>query len=302
MTYFIKRFALLLIAIITVSCSKDDDGRTQNSSTPRLISFTKNEDTYQISYDSDNNPQALISPTNTITSIIYTENKLTSFWNDSYTYDSEGRLKTITNSDGTCSLIYNIQNLLIRQDITINNSLNGNSTLTIQRNLVYNDNHQLIEVTETTNNNSNIEKYTLTYNQVGQVVRVVNSFSNTTNSFNIVRDDMDIIYHTSKNPLYELYKKMGLHDNITFIEMPQLEASNSSNISIGNYAYFRIYYISENSPSNIDITSYSNNSSLTTTQQYNYLTENNYPIAADLTVTYSNSSGTIPLNWEYNNL
>ena len=149
MTYFIKRFALLLIALITLGCSKDDDGGNQNTSTPRLISFTKHQDTYQISYDNNKNPQALISPTNTITPIIFTEDKLTSFWNDTYTYDSEGRLKTITNSDGTCSLIYNIQNQLTRQDITINNSLTGNSTLTIQRNLVYNDNNQLIEVTET---------------------------------------------------------------------------------------------------------------------------------------------------------
>ncbi|MDH7913421.1 hypothetical protein [Winogradskyella sp. SYSU M77433] len=302
MTYFIKRFALLLIALITLGCSKDDDGGNQNSPTPKLVRFSNDTENYQISYENSGKPQAIINSNNAITPIIFAEDKLTSFSNNSYTYDSNGRLETITNDEGSCTLIYNIQNQLTRQDIVILHSLTGNPILTIQRNLIYNTENQLTEVTETNSDNSNIEKYTLTYNNEGQVVRVVNSYTNGTNSSYIVRQDVDLIYHTSINPLYELYNQIGMNTNVTWVDLQDLNPSYWVTIGISNYVYFRLYYINENNLSNIDITAYSNNSSETLTYSFNYLLESDYPIAADMIRTYNNSSSTYQFFWEYSNL
>ena len=239
-------FFSLLIVLLTFSCGSDDDG-TEPAQTLKLTKVNKGLDTYEISYLENEKPQAIINPDNTIIPINYnSDNNVILFNEDTYTYDSSGRIANISNAGGESEFTYDSQGRIITQEVLqydTNNPTSNMEDLRFIYNFTYNNESQLTEVTSIDNIDPNIisvpdiTKSKFTYNANGQLIKQdrETSFDNgATFSPDLT---IDIIYDTSKNPLRLLYNSMGITSNFTPIYSSNLDIQ----LTVSKYKYPVLY-------------------------------------------------------------
>ncbi len=300
-----KTILYLLITLVAFNCSSDDDGKLEESEsnvklkkfTSTISGFINTSETSEIYYLNNGKPQAILDTYGNIHSVIYEGDKLFKFANNTYTFDTENRLKTITNLDyGICTLHYNSQNLLIRQEIVAPNSIGSKEELHITRDLSYNDNNQITEILETETNNYRIDKYVLEYNNDEQLTNYEIFVSEQSNTPLELIEEVEITYDSSRNPLVPIYNNLDLNNSISMITLKELAPSFLSNTAFGHYEGFKINYVPQNNILSTIISSPFNDA---LSENYSYNLIDDYPSSSEVNISGGFFSYSAEILWEY---
>lgn len=281
----LKILALALIAILTFSCSKDDDGGTQPPEPTeqlRLKTYTVGSTETNFSYNSDNMLSSWIERSN-VSNVIYdSENRPTQvgFW--SYSYNTLGRMTGITYTSYPttyyANFIYNNEGLVVTC-----NFRSGSSTFKT-RTFEYNANSQLVEMIEEEVGKP-IYKFLLSYDGNGNISQVKGQKSRDEGATYTDLFTNTYTYDDKKNPSYELLKSLGITSHLSFVLLSPIDDT----YYIYSNSYFQPFFYS---PNNVLTRTYGGS-----TFSYDYVyNEAGLPTSVEIT----KNDGTITYeNWIY---
>jgi len=302
-------FFSLLITILIFSCNKDDDaGTTQpEQQALKLTKVNNGLDITEISYSNQNKPETITYENTFKNLILNNDGKLIEFGDNTYSYDASGKLETMTNTNGsTCNFTYNSQGLIVRQNIITNQQVSSaNTDLTIQRIYLYDNLDRIISCTETSNQpGSSIKKFNLTYNSDGELVKVVDVYSNDNGTTYIVNQTVELAYDSQKNPEKLFYDSLQPNSTSFITTFVFGISSQSDPIRLTLGFFFPLYYLPTHNVLNSKITFTNTFGENIINETYSYQYDGDYPITGERALIRTldgqmQSNFTFQLFWEY---
>ncbi|WP_158849448.1 hypothetical protein [Algibacter sp. L1A34] len=293
-----KNLRILLITIIAtlISCSKNDDVNNLEDGI-RVKTYAINADEYNLVYNAKNLLTDYESNTENNQVKYNADNNIIENGNTTYTYNSQGRMSTITilNSRGTreSDVVYinDGKTVQINSIYTPNVGVTGTSQTTV----VYNSNNKVDSILEY--NPIYYNKYykiEFAFDDKDNIIQQRTSGSVDGETFTTT-ETVSYIYDDKLNPYYNTLTKTGTTSNINLISI-------TGSRTLGNQiGYQALYYYSKNNVITIN-QRFSSGDSQVTQNEYAY-NEGNYPIASERTVSYTTGTDsdtyTTYYNWTY---
>ncbi len=302
----------LLIVLLTFSCSNDDNiNTTEPEATIKLKKITKTyanlTHSYEATYLDDGKIEAIFYNGTFINFIYNDQSLLAEYQGNNYTYNISGQLVKISRLQGFRTIEYDNSGRIIREITDYPEGTFFPQSPAINGEIIYtyNDFNQLVGLTITDHINNTIRKAEFNYNSQNQLTRSKRFESIDGVSF-FLREQRDILYDSSKNPLRLMQKSIGVNSDITFTDAlvdfntnPEITHFHLDN----NYRFSSMQYIPEYNIKNMSLKEYNiyGIETFNISQSLAYTLNNNeYPVAAELTATAND--GTIfnmSITWEY---
>lgn len=290
------KIILCLTSILVLSsCSKNDDVKNPEDGI-RVKTYGINADEYNLVYNTNNQLTNYESVLENTPVVYNADNKITENGNTTYTYNSQGRMSTITrlNSSGSreSDIVYNEGKIVqINSIYTPNVGVASTSQTTV----VYNSDNIVDYILEYNPYNFYIySKTEFAFDDKDNIIQQRRSTSPDGETFTTV-ETASYIYDDKLNPYYNILTKTGITININVIATVEPR-------TFGNkIGYQALYYYSKNNVITIN-QRFSSGDSIVTQNEYTY-NEDNYPIESDRSVSFvtgtDSDTYTTYYNWTY---